>query len=230
MLDTGDALIGSGILGNKTGGEAVIAGMNLMGYDAMLLGPKELSLGPDVLRERMELAEFPMLSANAVLSGTEELFAPAYTAVNIEGHRLGIIGLTRVPSEPVAGFEVRDPEQALLRLLPELAEQAETLVVLTNLDFRAARALAGAVPGINLMIAALPNQLPRQVNTLPHTGTLLVTAEQPLPRHSGRRVGRLSLSVEGNGTLRSTSWQSLAMDRQIPDDPQMAELLETFER
>jgi len=41
----GDALVGGGILGDITQGEAIVAGMNLMSYDAFALGPKELALG-----------------------------------------------------------------------------------------------------------------------------------------------------------------------------------------
>jgi hypothetical protein len=36
--------------------------------------------------------------------------------------------------------------------------------------------------------------------------------------------------VQGDGGLVNASWESVAMDKRIPDDPQMANLLETLER
>lgn len=233
MLDTGDALAGGGWLGELTDGEAIVAGMNLMGYDALALGPKELSLGLDKLRRRMEEAGFPVLSANVVLSGTDELLADPFAVVQAGDHRVGVIGLTRplVPANggavaPTAGFRVLDPQQAAARYMPQVAEQAGTVIVLTNLDYRAGLALAEAVPGIDLLIAALPEQLPGQYVRVPATGTIVVSAEQPAPRHTGRRVGRLVVTVDGEGNLSGESWASHAMDRTLADDPLMDVLLE----
>jgi len=41
LLDTGDALAGGKRLGDATQGQVIVDGMNLMGYDAMALGPLE---------------------------------------------------------------------------------------------------------------------------------------------------------------------------------------------
>jgi 2',3'-cyclic-nucleotide 2'-phosphodiesterase (5'-nucleotidase family) len=228
LLDTGDALVGGGILGDSTEGEAIVAGMNLLGYDAMALGPKELALGLDTLRKRAAEAQFPVLSANVVLSGTDELLVPPFAVVEVSGHRVGLVGLTRVPGEPVAGFEVLDPQQAAAHYVPVVAAQAETIVVLTNLAYRPALALAAAVPGIDLVVASLPDQLPRQAVRAPETGTLVVAAEQPVARHTGRRVGRLAVSLGSDGRLSGESWRSVQMDPGIPDDAEMAALLDRY--
>jgi 2',3'-cyclic-nucleotide 2'-phosphodiesterase (5'-nucleotidase family) len=225
-LDTGDALIGGGQLGDHTRGEAVVAGMNLMGYDAMALGPKELSLGLEVLGERIAEAEFPMLSANAVLTSTGELVASPYAIVEVGDHKVGVIGLTRAPGGPLPGIQVLDPQQAAEQYVPEVAEQADTIVVLTNQTYRDGLDLAGAVPGIDLVVSALPDQLPVEAVRVPGTGTIVLSAEQPVARHTGRRVGRLLVAIGGDGTLSGESWETRPMDRQIVDDPEMGALLQ----
>jgi 2',3'-cyclic-nucleotide 2'-phosphodiesterase (5'-nucleotidase family) len=202
--------------------------MGLMGYDAMALGPNELALGLDILRQRMAEARFPMLSANVVLSGTQELLAQPYTILEVGEHRLGVIGLTRVPDAPRPGFQVLDLQQTVTRYLPEVAEQADTIILLTNLEYRAAVTLVQTVPGVDLLIAALPGQLPNEAWRAPETGTVMVTAEQPVPRHAGRRVGRLVVTIESDGTLSGESWASVAMDNTIPDDGQMRALLDKY--
>jgi 5'-nucleotidase/UDP-sugar diphosphatase len=228
LLDTGDALVGGGILGDKTQGEVIVEGMNLMGYDAMALGPKELSLGPDLLLLRMNAAEFPIVSANVVQSDTGEPIAQPFVVVERAGHHLAVIGLTRTPDEVPSGFEVLDPQQVVQTVVKEAAKQADTIIVLTNLPYRSGIALAEAVPGIDLLVAAEPGQLPTAVATVPGTGTLVVTAEQPLARHTGRRVGRLMLTVLGDGSLQAESWESKPMDRTIVDDLEMAALLNRY--
>lgn len=246
VLDAGDALVtGTPVvegqryepgqllpiyhpLGDRTEGEAIVAGMNLMGYDAMALGPLDLTLGREVVQQRMAQAEFPFLSANVELAGSGELLAPAYAVLEAGPYRLGILGLTRTPQEPLEGLEVRDPRAALERWLPEVAAEADVVILLTNLSFRAATELVQAVPGVDLLVAARPRQLPGGVVRVPETGTLAVTAEQAMARHTGRRVGELVLAVQADGSLRPRAWQSVEMAKVFVDDPEMTVLLEGY--
>jgi 2',3'-cyclic-nucleotide 2'-phosphodiesterase (5'-nucleotidase family) len=228
LLDSGDALIGGGVLGDSTQGEAVVAGMNLMGYNAMALGPKELSLGAEVLRQRLAEAEFPILSANVVSKDGGELVALPYDVLEAGPYRVGVIGLTRPTNEALADFQVLDPQEAAARAVPEVTAQTDVVILLTNLEYRPALALVEAVPGVDLVIAALPGQLPNQAVRLPATGTLAVTAEQPLQRHTGRRVGRLAVTVGSDGTLAGEEWASVEMGPRIADDPEMRALLERY--
>jgi 2',3'-cyclic-nucleotide 2'-phosphodiesterase/3'-nucleotidase len=228
LLDTGDALVGGGLLGDATNGEVIVAGMNLMGYDAMALGPFELSLGTEVLRQRMAESEFPMLSANAVLRESRQLVARPYTILAAGDHRLAVIGLTRPPDAPLAAFDVLDVHQAASRYVSEVAPQADVVVLLTNLAYRPAAAVAESVPGIDLLIAALPDNTPMQVSRLPETGTLAVSAEQPFPRHTGRRVGRLIVTLDSEGNLHGERWVSEAMTNDLVDDPGMQALLDQY--
>ena len=228
LLDTGDALkMGEGAE-SRTMGEDIVAGMNLMGYDAMAIGPYELELGAQALRQRLAEAEFPMLSANALWSGDNSYVGEPYTILQVGSHRIGVIGLTRVPRDQFAGFSVLPPEDALASLVPEVEEQADTVIVLTNLSYRSALDLAQAVPGIDLVVAALPRQLPDRAVRAAQTGALLVTAEQALPRHAGRRVGKLEVVIESDGTLKDETWTSIAMGPEFVDDLAMSNLLSKY--
>jgi 5'-nucleotidase len=228
LLDTGDALIGDGPLGNDTLGEAIVDGMNLMGYDAMALGPKELSLEASVLQQRMEEAGFPMLSANAIWRANGEPVAQPYTVLESDLHRIGIIGLTRPSEKELSAIDILDPGVALAGIVPEVRENADTVILLTNLPYRSALELARTVPGIDLLVAALPVQLPDRAVRISETGTLAVTAEQPLARHAGRRVGKLVATLGNNGSLTNETWTSVPMDRSYPDDPTMKALLDKY--
>jgi 2',3'-cyclic-nucleotide 2'-phosphodiesterase (5'-nucleotidase family) len=143
-------------------------------------------------------------------------------------YRIGVIGLTRQVDGELSGFEVLDPVGVLTKLVPEVGLQADSVVLLTNLGYRSALELAEVVPGIDLVVAALPRQLPDHAARAPKTGTLVVTAEQPLPRHSGRRVGKLAVTVGSDGRLGSEVWESIALGPEIADDPDMRELLDEY--
>ena len=228
LLDTGDALTLGGDAESQRLGEEIVAGMNLMGYDAMAIGPHELELGPSTLRQRLADAEFSMLSANVLWSGDNNHVGEPYTILQIGSFRVGVIGLTRVPDSPLADFTILAPGDVLAGLVPEVDGQVDSVIVLTNLSYRSALELAQAVPGIDLVVAALPRQLPDRAVRAPETGSLVVTAEQPLPRHTGRRVGRLAVVIDGDGTLRDEVWMSVAMGPELADDPDMRDLLDEF--
>lgn len=220
--------MGGGALGDSTQGEAIVAGMNVMQYDAMALGPQELSLGSKVLTQRIREARFPILSANVFEAGTGQLFASPYAILQAGGHKLAVVGLTRTGADDVSGFRVVDPQQALQALLPEVAGQADTVVVLTNLDYDSALSLASSVSGVDLIIAARPSYIPAQPGRAAATATWVITAEQPLPKHTGRWVGRLAATLEADGSLGQVTWKSVPLTKDIVDDPQMKQLLDGF--
>ncbi len=222
--------MGGGKRGELTLGKVIIDGMNLMDYDAMTIGPKELSLGLETLGQRLAEAEFPTLSANVMLEGSGELLAEPYAVLDVGGYRVGVIGLTRLPDEAIPDFQVLDLEETLARYVPEVSAQADTVILLTNVGYKPARRLAAGVPGIDLLIAALPAQLPNHALRISQTGTLVVTAEQPVLRHTGRRVGVLQVTMESDGSLSGESWSTIWMDKTIVDDPEMRDLLAKYDQ
>jgi 2',3'-cyclic-nucleotide 2'-phosphodiesterase (5'-nucleotidase family) len=128
----------------------------------------------------------------------------------------------------MADVEVLDPEETLVSVLPEVARQAETVVVLTNLPFEDAQQLAKTVPGLDLVVAALPGQLPDRAMRIGETGALAVVADQPSLGHTGRRVGRLEVILGRDGSLSGESWMSVPMGPEFADNPEMAALLEKY--
>ena len=110
----------------------------------------------------------------------------------------------------------------------QVGAQAGTVIALSNLPLRRASALVQEIADIDLLVATLPRQLPDTAAVSPDTGTLVVSAELPFKRHTGRRVGRLQITVQPDGSLTGASWHTLAMDREIPHDPEMRALLKGF--
>lgn len=226
-MDTGDALAGGDRLGDLTDGQVIIDGMNLMGYDAMALGPLDLALGPAALSARMAEAQFALLSANVLDKATGQPAAPPYVVLSVGDHPVAIVGLTRLPQQPLAGYDVLDPAQAAAEAVAQAAQQADTVILLTNIEYRAALALVESLDGVDLVVSALPAQLP-QAAAWSASGALVVVADQPMTRHTGRRVGRLVVTIKSDGSLSANQWESIPMDNAVADDPAMKALLERY--
>lgn len=85
LLDSGNALDEQ--YANKT-----IKLMNASGYTAAAIGTRDAALGIERLKELSAIADFPLLCANWLQMDGELLFDP-YTIVEVDGVRVGIIGL-----------------------------------------------------------------------------------------------------------------------------------------
>ena len=159
LLDGGNTLFGNRPLAQQTQGQAIVEGMNLLGYDAMVLGSEDFRLGLDVLRQRMAEAKFPILSANVVLRETEQLFATPYVIKEMGDHRVAIIGLTSQAAASTAGdaIAVLDPLESLGNVMDEVNEKADVIIVLSHLGAEANIQLAKAAmyAGAKIMMRAL---------------------------------------------------------------------------
>lgn len=121
---------------NWSQGAAVIDVMNSLGYDAAALGNHEFDFGRDVLRQRVDQARFPLLSANLVdENGRRPDFVQAYTLKHINGVQVAIIGLTTLETKDlthplrITGLDFLAYESALREVVPHVRRDGADLVV-----------------------------------------------------------------------------------------------------
>jgi 2',3'-cyclic-nucleotide 2'-phosphodiesterase/3'-nucleotidase/5'-nucleotidase len=140
LLDGGDMMQGTPI-SNLVQGASVIDVMNAAGYDAAAIGNHEFDWEIPVLRERMEQADFPFLSANILsqADGSRPPWAVPSTIVERKGLRIGVIGLTTQTTpyttlpQHVRGWAFTDLADAVNREVPALeAQGADVIVVLAH--------------------------------------------------------------------------------------------------
>lgn len=161
LLHAGDFLFPS-LLSNKLRhqGAQMIAAFNLLGVDLATFGNHEFDQGCRVLAARVKESRFPWVSAN--IDFPKEAGLPAekvqpYRVLKMAGLRIGILGLT-LPLQPVGGcgpapITFRDPIGAARAAVAKLKkEKADFIVALTHLPMADDRALAAAVPEIDLVV------------------------------------------------------------------------------
>jgi 5'-nucleotidase/UDP-sugar diphosphatase len=219
VLDAGDSLVGDRDPALKTQGATSVATMNMMGYDALALGPQDLALGLDVLRKRMAEAEFAMLSANAVVSATGELVATPYLLREFGDHRVALIGLSGGSGTPE--IAVLDPAETARALVAELARQADVIILLSHAGTPVDQQIAEALPKVDLIVSGGQLQLASPWRS-EKTGVLIMHADQATPGHAGRKLGIARLTFDAAGRLVAQEWQGVDLTPEIPDDPALA--------
>ncbi len=219
VLDAGDSLIGDQDPALRTQGKSSVEAMNRLGYDAMALGPADLALGLATLRARMAEARFPMLSANAVLTGTDELVAQPYTVRELAGHRIALIGLSG--GSGTAEVAVRDPLAAAGKIVPEARLVADIVILVSHAGQMIDQQIADQVPGIAAIVSGGMGAR-RTAWESAATGVPIYHADQALPGHAGRMLGVGKLNFDAGGKLLSQKWQHIALNPEIADDPAMS--------
>ena len=161
----GDALGGTLLVGLSDGEDAV-GFLNAADLDALVLGPRELALGSDLLGKRISQSEFSYLCANATDAHTGEPLVDANKVFTLsDGRMVGVFGLT-APSAVAEPAYVHAPNITLSADLvacaqaqvDELRTAGCRLVVclayLGSDDELTAEQLASQVDGIDVLLVS----------------------------------------------------------------------------
>ena len=227
-MDAGNSLTGDRPPANATQGASTVEYMNMMQYDAMTLGQSDLRLGQNALTSRMAESDFPFLSANAVVSSTGQLIAPAFITREVDGHLIVVIGVTgNWDPNPVPAFRILDPLATTERLVEGIASQADIIILLSSAGHPTDLRIAEAAPEIDLIVEGGQFESFGRSYFDQETNTLLVHSDYSSPGHAGRNLGKATLTFDNSGELIAQEWQLISLDPSIPDDPEMARWRQT---
>ena len=224
LLDGGNTLFGNQ-LAQETQGRVIVEAMNLLGYDALVLGDQDFRLGLDVLRQRMEEAEFPILSANLVIAETDQLFAAPYVIKEIGDHKAAIIGLTNQEAAHAVGgaIVVRNPLEALQDYMAQVSEEADVVIVLSRLGTVMDLQLAGEVQGIDLIVGGQSRDVLDPPLWDEPSSTVIAQVG-----YQGRWIGVVRLDIVSQGKVAGHEGQVVVLDDEFADDPEMRALLDQY--
>lgn len=233
LIDSGDIAQGTPI-SNMFQGRPMVEFMNDLGYDAGTIGNHEFDWGPAALAAMIRGAKRPIVCANLIETSTGK--APAgvkrFIVKQVGDVKVGITGLV-TPSTPgisfkqnVAPFRFLDETEALKAVLPEMkAAGAQVIIVSSHLGEKADRALAAAVPGVNVIVGGhshTPIHEPAFVN-----GTVIVQAGKYM-----RYLGKLDVTIDRNTwkVVDYTRKDELipVLDADIKPDPKVAAMVKKY--
>jgi 2',3'-cyclic-nucleotide 2'-phosphodiesterase (5'-nucleotidase family) len=228
LLDAGDTLFGQQPLAQQSNAKVLIDAMNLLGYNAMVIGDLDLQLGLEILRQRIADAKFPILSANLILAGENKLLAQPYTVLDVGGHKVGIIGLTwdgLSPDDPsIQGkFLLLKADLVLPQYVSEVSRQAGIVILLSNMGFEEDQRLSSTVPGIDLIVGGRSRIPMNEAWRNETTGTLIVQAGA-----QGEWIGRRALHIDSAGVVTAHQDELIYLTDEFADDPEMRAFLDNY--
>ncbi len=253
VLDAGDLNTGR-LESNLFKARPDLEGYNYIGYDAMAIGNHEFDNPIGVLREQMELATFPFISANVRTKGGEYLAEP-YIIKELNGLKVAIFGLTTKETEVIGNPEntrdlvFEDEIEIANNLVPELRRKADLVIALVHLGIydsssKGSKRLAYEVSGIDLIVDG-------------HSHTKLdapIVVTHPLTGHNtpivqawkwGLILGKVDLFVQNKRVI-DYRFEAIPINlkevekrpdgakvyhfigEEIPEDPKLLDLLEPY--
>lgn len=162
LFDCGDTLSGrpNSVV---TRGRAILAAMNALGYDAMVMGNHEFDFGSESVKAALATAKFPILSANLIdESRDNEAWDPIqpYRVYTVRGVKVGVFGLTTINTMDfeypgwIYPAKVVDPFKDAQQTVDHLRENegVDLVVALTHIGYKVDRQLAENVKGIDVIL------------------------------------------------------------------------------
>jgi 2',3'-cyclic-nucleotide 2'-phosphodiesterase (5'-nucleotidase family) len=217
LVDAGDSTLTLQHLGDLEQGRLLAEAYGKMGYDAVALGWMDFRMGLDVLREQIAAADYAVLSANALDPQTEEVFDRAYTIVERQGRRIGLIGLTDAQTAvEVTNGEVlvTEPVETLGRVVDRIRDEVDVIVLLSHLGMLFDINLDQVVADIDLIVSGRDKEV--YDPPLTAAGPVIVSAGS-----RGEYIGRIDLHFDADAHLTSFDAEMFVLGNDVEDDPEM---------
>jgi 5'-nucleotidase len=152
LFHSGDFVQGTPYF-NLFKGDAEVACMNFMKYDAACLGNHEFDYGLNVLADMIKVAEFPVVATNLDFTGTVmDGLTKKYLILHRDGLKIGVFGLTVSPEGLVAeanyeGMKYLDPIQSANETAAFLKEKenCDLVICLSHLGYFPAEERVGDI-------------------------------------------------------------------------------------
>jgi hypothetical protein len=217
--------------------DALVEGMNQMGYKVAACSQRELAQGWETFQTRRAKAKFPFVSANIVWQDTGQPVVDPFVIVKValrKGARardarlaftaltVGNPGFLKTASDGRRIVTV-DPIAAAAKYVPQMRAKADIVVVLSSMDLEAARNVARKVKDIDLILgAAGPGQ--SRTDDFPEDSIIGRARIQALG-DQGKTLGEVRLTVDDKAAIASVQRVVVGLTREWPDDPALAQLM-----
>lgn len=247
LFDSGDMF--TGLVSQATKGEALMEMMRAMRYDAMAIGNHEFDYGAANFERQMARVPMPVLGANIFYRGTKHRYSRPSVILERNGVRVGVIGViggdarTAVLPEGIRDLEFEDPASAIAPIVQDLRPQVDIVVVLAHQgktgpqqtdaevhrdlqrDFDEDVALAGAVPGIDVLVGGHAHRGIERPFVHPTTGTVIVQTYG-----YGTRLGVLRLQLREGRVVSHAGELVTTWTARVAPDPDVARVVERFQQ
>jgi len=204
LFDIGDAMDRAHPLSEATDGQANIAWMNPLHYDAATIGNNEgLGNSHEHLEHLYDKANFPVILGNLYDKKTEEVadFAQPYKIFTTKNKtKIGVIGLTApyILTYPLLDWDIRLIQEMLPKSL-EMVKNCDVIILLSHLGVSMDRLIASKHPEIDVIIGSHTHHLFPKGEV--DNGVLLAAAGK-----YGQHIGMINLELDKNKVVAKSAF------------------------
>ncbi len=199
--------------------------VNLMGYDALGVGERELAFGLDTFKALAAKSRAPVISSNLVDKKTGKPVFKTFTVVKKGGLKVGIFAVLGpkidLPGNAGELVTVDDPIATAQAMVATLRKQADVVICLAHLGRVEGEDLAAQVPGMDVVILAHHPGFVAQGRRVNNTITV-ASGEQ------GQNVGFTQVTMDGKKVVDLSSETRILMP-EVGEHAQVAKLTKEFE-
>ncbi len=231
-LDAGDFMTGTPLSDMEhrgAKGGAIVEFYNRVGLDGMAIGNHEFDQSLENLDALLALAEFPVFGANLAGRGGRPFTGHEYRVYDLDGVRIGVIGITTEELGGLVSGEIREAltvttgVETVERLLPEVDERSDLIILLSHEGIDTDREIARRTEGLDMIIGGHSHTRLEKGEWV--NGVLIVQAGS-----SGRYLGRVDLVVKDDAIAEAECRLIPALAGGAAGSPGMEALVERFKR
>lgn len=232
LFDSGNTFAGTqeGQLGKM---QNTVYMMNMLGYSAATLSPKDLTLGIDAIMPALAAAKFPIIVSNLKASnGTALKYIKSYEIIESQGIKIGVIGLmpsaTLKSAQRNANIKIENEIETLQKIIPILQEQgAQIIILLSSIGFDYQddkdnideKVLAEEFPQINLILGGNSDISPLDLQEI--SGVYITRSKEAL-----ETVQETTLILDKNKKIKEILSQPVLLEEKIyGENSQMLEII-----
>lgn len=186
--------------------------MSSMGYQALVPSKTDAHFGMNFAKIVLENQFFPLLAANLELSS---LNIHPYVVKTVAGKKIALIGISSLENLSIPNFQIEPALETLTRILPEIQNQAEYIVLLSNLPPKINREIASKHQDISAILS-------HETGEVENVGDVLLAYSNS----KGKTLGALILSQAGG--IQKISVREIALTEEVTDEPKVRALLNDF--
>ena len=227
LVDVGDTWCCSALSLFNTG-EAMIATMNALGYDAMVPGNWDFFLRKENFLKLIKTAKFPIVAFNLTDKEWGDPVLPQYAVRKVGGIKLVLVGMTypwTAVTSAVRGaakwwrFGLKREEAAEFIKEIREKEQPDLLVLLSHMGYEIDQKFASQVNGIDVIVSGHTHD--EVHDPIVWNNTIIIQAGA-----HGKFVARLDLTLKDSKVVDYSYELRKVRVKEVKPDPGIAKLVE----
>ena len=204
--------------------------VNSFGIDVSTLGNHEFDYGWKRIYDFTSTALFPIVCANVTDDQGRFLTGKPYTIVNVNGIRVGIIGILMgvlldgfSTPDLVGPWKVADPVETARTYARQLQDRTDLIVVLSHITTKEMDEMLAKAPEVSVIVAGHEHTGLENMRRVEDRVGVRV-------KSYGRELGRLELDIDtAQRKVVKAAWRHIEINEKIAPAPDVAKLVGEWE-